>query len=104
MDALQNYQNSTVTSESWGTRLHPQNTHLLWEFPSQNKNTCRAAQKEFFILETGCEKVSEQIGLFFVSFKYGVKFCLLNWLCSHLILVTTNVFIVLGFFFVSFKL
>ena len=38
---------------------------------------------------------------FFVSFKYGMKFCLLN---SHLILVTTNVFIVLGFFFVSFKL
>ena len=41
---------------------------------------------------------------FFVSFKYGMKFCLLNWLRSHLILVTTNVFIVLGFFFVSFKL
>ena len=41
---------------------------------------------------------------FFVSFKYGMKFCLLNWLHSHLILVTTNVFIVLGFFFVSFKL
>ena len=43
---------------------------------------------------------------FFVSFKYGMKFCLLNWLCSHLILVTgtSNIFIVLGFFFVSFKL
>ena len=43
---------------------------------------------------------------FFVSFKYGMKFCLPvhNWLHSHLILVTTNVFIVLGFFFVSFKL
>ena len=36
---------------------------------------------------------------FFVSFKYGMKFCLLNWLHSHLILVTTNVFIALGFFF-----
>ena len=41
---------------------------------------------------------------FFDSFKYGMKFCLLNWLHSHLILVTTNVFIVLSFFFVSFKL
>ena len=43
---------------------------------------------------------------FFVSFKYSMKFCLLNWLCSHLILVTgtSNIFIVLGFFFVSFKL
>ena len=41
------------TRESWGTRLHPQNTHwFIWEFPSQNKNTCRAAQKEFVILET----------------------------------------------------
>ena len=34
------------------TRLHSQNTHSLSEFPSQNKNTCRAAQKEFVILET----------------------------------------------------
>ena len=42
---------------------------------------------------------------FFVSFKYGMKLCLLkSWLRSHLILVTTNVIIVLGFFFVSFKL
>ena len=43
---------------------------------------------------------------FFLSFKCGMKFCLLNWLCSHLILVTgtSNIFIVLGFFFVSFKL
>ena len=41
-----------------GTRLHPQNTHLLWEFPSQNTlaGHLRAAQKEFFILETGREK------------------------------------------------
>ena len=43
---------------------------------------------------------------FFISFKYGMKFCLLNWLCSHLILVTgtSNIFVVLGFFFVGLKL
>ena len=43
---------------------------------------------------------------FFLSFKYGMKFCLLNWLCSHLILVTgtSNIFVVLGFFFVGLKL
>ena len=54
MDVWQNYQHSTVTSESWGTGLHSQNTHLLYEFPSesQNKSTCGAAQKEFVILET----------------------------------------------------
>ena len=36
---------------------------------------------------------------FFVSFKYGMKFCLLNWLGSYLILVTIKIFIVLGSFF-----
>ena len=32
--------------------IHKIPIDLLWEFPSQNKNTCRAAQKEFVILET----------------------------------------------------
>ena len=36
---------------------------------------------------------------FFLSFKYGTKFCLLNWLRSYLILVTIKIFIVLGSFF-----
>ena len=49
------------------------------------------------------KRVQNKTIYFFVSFKYGMKFCLLNWLRIHLILVTTNVFMVLGYFFVSFK-
>ena len=48
------------------------------------------------------KRLQNKMVCFFVSLKYGVKFCLLNWLRSHL--STTNVFIVLDFFFVSFKL
>ena len=60
--------------------------------------------EKYISCTTGREKEFRTKWSVFSFLKYGMKFYLLNWLRSHLILVTSNVFIVLGFFFVSFKL
>ena len=63
----------------------------------------KVSLEKYISCTTGREKdFKTKWSVFFVSLKYGAKFCLLDWLRSHL--CATNVFIVLGLFFVSFKL
>ena len=77
--------------------------YIFNEFVSLARD--KISLEKYISCTTGREKdFRTKWSVFFVSLKYGMKFCLLNWLRSHLILVTTNVFVVLGFFFVSFKL